>query len=92
MHFMSAYTFYAEDREAIVARFIKTGGTPPSGIKLLARWHDVGGHRGYTICESDDPVAMSIWSDQWSDLMRIEVFPVVNDEQLAKVLDSRKGG
>ena len=54
----------------------------------MARWHDVGGLRGYTICEADDPVALAIWSNRWTDLMKIEVFPVTNDEQLVKVLSS----
>ncbi len=88
MHFMSIYTFHAEYKNAAVARFKETGGAPPTGIKMLARWHDVGGRRGYTICEADDPVALSIWSNKWTDLMKIEVFPVVNDEQLVKVLSS----
>ena len=88
MHFMSIYTFHEQNKNAAVARFKETGGAPPAGIKLLARWHDVGGRRGFTICEADDPVALSIWSNKWSDLMKIEVFPVVNDEQLVKVLSS----
>ena len=88
MHFMSIYTFHAEHKAAAVARFKETGGAPPPAIKLLARWHDVGGRRGFTICEADDPVALAIWSNKWSDLMKIEVFPVVNDEQLGKVLSS----
>ena len=88
MHFVSIYTFHEVNKNAIVARFKETGGAPSPGIKMLARWHDVGGHRGYTVCEADDPVAISIWSNKWSDLMKIEVFPVVNDEELVKVLSS----
>lgn len=88
MYFMSMYTFTPETKNAVVARFKETGGAPPTGIKMLARWHDVGGLRGCTICEADDPVALSIWSNRWTDLMKIEVFPVVNDEQLVKVLSS----
>lgn len=88
MYFMSIYTFDAENRNAAVARFKETGGAPPAGIKLLARWHDVGGLRGFTICEADDAVALGTWSYRWTDLMKIEVFPVVNDEQLVKVLST----
>lgn len=88
MHFMSIYTFRPEQRDAAIARFKETGGAPPAGVKLVARWHDVGGLRGYTICEANDPVAISIWSQRWTDLMKIEAFPVVNDEQLVKVLSS----
>lgn len=86
MYFMSIYTFNSANRDAVVARFKETGGAPPDGIKVLARWHDVGGLRGYTICEADDPIAISKWSYRWTDLMKIEAFPVLNDEQLVKVL------
>jgi hypothetical protein len=88
MHFMSIYTFLPEHRDAAIARFKETGGAPPPGVKMVARWHDVGGLRGYTIAEASDPVAISIWSQRWTDLMKIEAFPVVNDEQLVKVLSS----
>ncbi len=88
MYFMSIYSFKEENRNAVVARFKETGGAPPPGIKMLARWHDVGGRRGYTISEADDAVAMGIWSNKWTDLMTLEVFPIINDEQLVKVLSS----
>lgn len=88
MHFMSIYSFTPENKNAVVARFKETGGAPPAGVKMVARGHDVGGLRGYTTCEADDPVALSIWSNRWTDLMKIEVFPVANDEQLVKVLSS----
>ncbi len=88
MIYMTLYTFRPENRAAAVARFVATGGAPPAGVKLLSRWHDVGQCRGYSICESDDPVAMALWSYRWNDLMTIEVFPVINDEQLGKVISS----
>jgi hypothetical protein len=88
MHYMSIYTFTPENKNAAVARFKETGGAPPAGIKLLARWHDLGRQRGFTICEADDPVALGIWSHRWNDIMTIEVFPIINDEQLVKVLSA----
>jgi Domain of unknown function (DUF3303) len=88
MHFMSIYRFTPEQRDAAVARFKETGGPPPAGVKMLARWHDVGRLTGYTICEADDAVALGIWSHRWVDLMTIETFPVVNDEQMVKVLSA----
>lgn len=88
MHFMSIYKFLPEHRNAAVARFKETAGAPPAGVKMLARWHDVGRLTGYTLCEADDPVALATWSHRWVDLMTIEVFPVVNDEQLVKVLSA----
>jgi hypothetical protein len=88
MIFMTIYTFRPEQRKQAVARFLETGGAPPPGVKILARWHDVGGCRGYTIEESDDATAISAFGYRWNDLMTLETFPVINDEQLGKVLTS----
>ena len=86
MHFVSFYSFDPAKRDQVVARFKETGGAPPAGVKVLGRWHDVAGGRGITIYEASDPVAMSAWGYAWNDLMKLEVVPVVNDEQLVKVL------
>ncbi len=65
---------------------METGGAPPAGIKIMGRWHDVGRLKGYAIFEGDDPITIATWAYQWSDLMTLEVFPVITDEQLGKVL------
>ena len=86
MLYVTIYTWPPENRKAIVARFMETGGQPPPGVKLLGRWTDVGGGRGFTLTESDDSVAVGKFIYGWNDLMDFEVIPVNNDEQLAKVL------
>lgn len=86
MHFMIIWTFKPEHSEDAIARFTETGATPPEGVKMLARWHDVSGRRGFAIAQTDDAVAASKWCYQWSDLLSFEVIPVLDDEQLAQVL------
>jgi hypothetical protein len=68
-----------------------TGGMPPQGVTMLSRWHSIGSGRGFAIAETDDPVALSRWCREWSDLMSFEVLPVINDEQIAEVLAQRPG-
>lgn len=86
MLYLSIYSWKPENRRAIVARFMETGGKPPSGIKLVGRWTAVGGGRGFSLMESDDPVAVSKFAYDWNDLMEFTTIPVINDEHLAKVL------
>ena len=86
MLYVTMYSWKPENRKAIVARFMETGGQPPPGVKLLGRWTATGGGRGFTVTESDDPVAVSKFAYQWNDLMEFVTIPVINDEQLAKVL------
>ena len=86
MHYMAVWTFKPEHTPAIAERFRETGAVPPEGVTLIARWHDVAGGRGFGLARSDDPAAIARWCLQWSDLMSLEVIPVVNDETLAAVL------
>jgi hypothetical protein len=87
MTFVLIYSFPPERREAVVARFKETGGgMPPAGVKLLSRWHVIGGGKGFLIAESDDPMAMAKWVQQWSDVTSFEVCPVMTDEVLAQVI------
>jgi len=86
MHFITIWTFRPEQRDNVIERFRETGGPPPEGVNMLARWHDVASGRGFAISETDDPVAIAKWCREWSDLMTFEIIPVVNDEQLVTVL------
>ncbi|MEZ5742123.1 MAG: DUF3303 family protein [Burkholderiaceae bacterium] len=86
MVYLTIYRWRPENRKAIVQRFMETGGVPPPGVKLLSRWTDVAGGRGFSLTEADDPVAASKFAYAWNDLMSFEMVPVVSDEQLGQVL------
>ena len=66
MQYMNTYHITPEDRDACIARFKKGGGQTPDGVKLLGRWHDVAGRRGFTLIESDDPVAVGKFASKRS--------------------------
>lgn len=86
MYYISIWTFRPEHRTAIVARFLETGGKPPDGVRMLSRWHDLGGSRGFAVSETDDPTLIAKWCRDWADLLTFEIVPVIDDEQLASVL------
>jgi hypothetical protein len=71
---------------AVIERFMKTGGQPPEGIKLVGRWHAIGGLHGVAIVEADDTRAMAAMSLQWADLLSVRVFPALTDEELGGAL------
>ena len=83
---MIIWTFKPEHSKDAIARFTETGAPPPEGIKMLARWHDVSGRRGFAIAETVEAVAASKWCHEWSDLLSFEVIPIIDDEGLTKVL------
>lgn len=86
MLFMTTYSFPPEHRDKAVARFRQTQGAPPPGVKMLGRWHDIGGNKGFTLSEATDAQALFKWAMDWSDLISFDVSPVIDDEGFAKVL------
>jgi hypothetical protein len=88
MKFILTFTWNPDTntRAEGVARFQKTGGQPPKGAKLLGRWTRADLSGGFDLIESDDPKALAEFAWQWSDLMRMEIVPVLEDADLGQVL------
>ena len=88
MKFMLQFSWKpdAKTRDEAIARFRETGGLPPKSAKLLGRWTraDFGG--GFDLIETDDAQALAEFSLMWSDLMQLEITPVLEDGPLAEVL------
>lgn len=88
MMFMMTFTWTPDPQRRAegIARFNRTGGLPPEGVKLLGRWTqaDLGG--GFDLLEADDPGKLAEFAYMWSDLMELKITPVLNDQQLGTVL------
>jgi hypothetical protein len=92
MIYVIAWTFKPENRDAIQDRFMAfrtPGGRPPEGVSLLGRWHGVGTNKGVGVAESDDPVAVAKLLEKWTDLMSFDVYPALNDQDVAEVIQSK---
>ena len=86
MKFMLTFTLQPATRNEAIARFLKTGGQPPKGAKLLGRWTSTDLSKGYDLLETDDPSSMTELALQWTDLMEMNIVPVVEDKELGDVL------
>ena len=88
MKFMLTFTLEPDKakRNEAISRFMKTGGQPPKGVKLLGRWTRADFSQGYDLLETEDPTALTEMALQWSDLMRLEIVPVLEDKDLSEVL------
>ena len=73
-------------RNEAIQRFLKKGGQPPKGAKLLGRWTAADFSHGFDLLESDDPKALTQFALEWSDLMEQQITPVVEDRDLLEVL------
>jgi Protein of unknown function (DUF3303) len=88
MLFIVRWTIPHVSRKAAIQRFMETGGAPPAGVKMLARYHSTDGEFGFAIAESDDAQALARWTNAWNDLLPMDTRPVVDDQGLAAVLQS----
>ncbi|MEJ2009330.1 MAG: DUF3303 family protein [Acidobacteriota bacterium] len=83
MKFMVTWSTEAIHQKEAVARFLKTGGGPPAGVKMLGRWHRSGG--GFVLAETNDAKAIYEWTGQWADLLDFTVSPVLDDAEASEV-------
>lgn len=86
MKFMLTFKLPQANRNEAIGRFLKTGGQPSKGVKLLGRWTSADLSTGYDLLESDDPSALTEFALQWSDLMEVHTSVVVEDKELQNVL------
>jgi hypothetical protein len=66
-------------------RFLKTGGAPPEGVKMIGRWHGMSGG-GVVIAETSDAKALYSWLSHWNDLLEFETTPCVEDAEAGEVI------
>lgn len=91
MKFLVSWSLpHGDGFRAAVARFLEGGGTPPTGVKMIGRWHGANG-KGFAIAETDDTKAIFDWFAEWYEFMEIEATPLVEDADAGAVLQSRFG-
>lgn len=86
MLFQGTYVYSTDHRDTVRPRFKETGAPPPPGVDMLGRWHNAAGNGGFFLVETDDPVALARWLQEWTDVIDFEVVPVVTDEQVSEVI------
>jgi hypothetical protein len=87
MLFMSIFTFDAANREAIINKRSLGEERIPEGVQVRMEVVDLSNNRVFRIFEVTDPKAILEANLAWSDLARIESFPVMETEELLEALD-----
>ena len=75
-----------QSRAEAIARFSETGGLPPEGVTLLGCWTRADLSGGFDLLETTDASKLAEFAYQWSDLMRQEITPVLDDQDLGEVI------
>ncbi|HEY4296815.1 MAG TPA: DUF3303 family protein [Paraburkholderia sp.] len=86
MKFIVQWNGLPSAENAVIERFMKTGGKVPDGVTLLGRWHAAGGLHGVAIVEANDTQSMVALSLDWGDLLTVDIFPALTDEELGAAL------
>ena len=68
--------------KAAVDAFISGGGPVPAGAKTLGRWHTPGSTLGWHLVDGEME-AVTQHVAEWADLLEIETYPVIEDEEAA---------
>jgi hypothetical protein len=82
------WTPNAQKRAEGIARFQKTGGLPPEGVRLLGRWTKADLSGGFDILETEDSKKLIEFAYMWGDLMDLSVFSVLEDNKLSEALQN----
>ena len=90
MKFMMTFDWTpdTEMRAEGIERFQATGGELPEGVQLLGRWTRADLSGGFALLETDDPKKLAEFAYLWSDLMTLEITPVLDDQELTATLQS----
>lgn len=65
------------------------GGKFPKGIKVIGQWSAIGGGRGFALVEVEDPKVALTATMVWSDLLKFEIVPVIETEEVRKFMQGR---
>ena len=84
MLFLNIYTYEPGKMDEVLKRRMEKGISLSKGIKIVGEWSDLGGGRGFLLGETDDPKAFLESVRVWSDLMKIEVVPVIETAETFK--------
>jgi hypothetical protein len=82
MLFMTVFTYEPAQRDEVVRRRAEKGTLAPQNVKVLGDWSYLGGGRVFRLVEVDEPTAMVEAAAAWTDLGKLEVFPVLDVEKV----------
>jgi len=86
MLFVCYVTIDPDNRDESLERFKEQGIVEPKGAKLLGAWISVTLQETWAIFEADDTAAIMKLYEPWTDLNVHEIAPVMNFDELKKVL------
>ena len=81
---------YTQGPEPVYARYAERGRMLPEGLRYVDSWivDKEPLDLCYQLVETDDPSLIDVWADQWRDLVRFEIHPVIGSEEASARVDA----
>jgi hypothetical protein len=78
---MVVYTWEKDTRDEIIKRRLEKGTMAPTGVKILSEWTAVGRNIDYALVEAEDAKLLSQMSVAWTDIIDMDIQPVIDTEK-----------
>lgn len=91
MKFIATYAVRPGCAQEAASRFLSGKAQPTTGVKLLGRWHNADLSGGFSLVETDSPAAAYAFNVEWSDVLDLHMYPVVEDAEAGPALAKRYG-
>ena len=85
MLFMTVYTYSSGQRDEVVKRRAEKGPMA-QGVKIVGEWSALTSGRVFRLLEADDPAALFGAAYAWTDLGKLDVYPVMTVDDIMKML------
>jgi len=85
MKIMVCWTLHPDKRAEVLESFGKMDldeykNQQADSIKLVGRWHDMAGGRGWAVLDTDDAEAVSSWLLKWNAAVDFDIAIVHEDD------------
>ncbi len=91
MQFAMTWKIRPGNTRVAVERFLNTGSPLPEGVTTIGRWHRTDLQSGVHILETGNPTALAKYAAQWTDLLELETFAVVEDAEAVQAYGNISG-
>jgi hypothetical protein len=88
MLFMTILTYEPGARDQIIKRRAENGSMS-QGIKIIGEWSSIASGRVFRLAETDDIMAFHAAAYAWTDLGKLEIYPVMDVEEIMKAFKSK---
>ena len=89
MLYMVIEHFKHQDPVPVYRRFRDQGRMTPEGLEYVSSWVDTKLERCYQVMETSDPELMAQWIAHWSDIVDIEVIPVMSSADAVQAMKAK---